>query len=42
MPSSWPLAKIRTVFLIPHGQKAAAVDLTHGFHSEPLEWPVSN
>ncbi|WP_254885859.1 hypothetical protein [Streptomyces sp. NA02950] len=32
--------KICTTFLIPEGQKAAAVELTQGFYSEPLEWPV--
>ncbi|MFC8918287.1 hypothetical protein ACGF5F_02630 [Streptomyces sp. NPDC047821] len=34
--------KICTAFLIPAGQKAAAVELTQGFHAEPLEWPVKN
>ncbi|WP_432036799.1 hypothetical protein [Streptomyces cucumeris] len=32
--------KICTTFLIPEGQKAAAVELTQGFYNEPLEWPV--
>ncbi|MGW1894429.1 hypothetical protein ACWCP6_29935 [Streptomyces sp. NPDC002004] len=34
--------KICTAFLIPEGQKAAAVDLMQGFYKEPLEWPVKN
>ncbi|MER7109634.1 hypothetical protein [Streptomyces sp. NPDC000229] len=34
--------KICTAFLIPEGQKAAAVELTQGFYKEPLEWPVKN
>ncbi|MFF3456975.1 hypothetical protein ACFYXH_22100 [Streptomyces sp. NPDC002730] len=34
--------KICTAFLIPEGQKAAAVELTQGFYKEPLEWPVTN
>ncbi|MGX1885527.1 hypothetical protein [Streptomyces sp. NPDC055287] len=34
--------KICTAFLVPEGQKAAAVELTQGFHGEPLEWPVTN
>ncbi|QGV78813.1 hypothetical protein [Streptomyces ficellus] len=34
--------KICTAFLIPEGQKAAAVELMQGFHAEPLEWPVKN
>ncbi|WP_331731915.1 hypothetical protein OG613_49215 (plasmid) [Streptomyces sp. NBC_00015] len=32
--------QICTAFLIPAGQKAAAVELTQGFYKEPLEWPV--
>ncbi|MEU8823680.1 hypothetical protein [Streptomyces sp. NPDC048636] len=32
--------KICTTFLIPEGQKAAAVELTQGFYNDPLEWPV--
>ena len=34
--------KICSAFLIPEGQKAAAVELSQGFNSEPLEWPVGN
>ncbi|MFG3496776.1 hypothetical protein [Streptomyces sp. NPDC047886] len=34
--------RICTAFLIPEGQKAAAVELTQGFYKEPLEWPVAN
>ncbi|MGW7362043.1 hypothetical protein ACWGI8_01115 [Streptomyces sp. NPDC054841] len=34
--------KICTAFLIPEGQKAAAVELTRGYYKEPLEWPVKN
>lgn len=34
--------KICTAFLIPAGQKAAAVELTRGFYKEPLEWPVKS
>ncbi|MCX4967246.1 hypothetical protein OHA98_21230 [Streptomyces sp. NBC_00654] len=34
--------KICTAFLIPEGQKAAAVQLSQGFSSAPLEWPVKN
>ncbi|WP_229816148.1 hypothetical protein [Streptomyces lucensis] len=30
------------VFLIPEGQKAAAVELSQGFTSEPLQWPVKD
>ncbi|MCG7524677.1 hypothetical protein MHW47_09530 [Streptomyces sp. OfavH-34-F] len=33
--------KICKAFLIPEGQKAAAVQLGQGFTREPLEWPVS-
>ncbi|MFJ8691485.1 hypothetical protein [Streptomyces roseolilacinus] len=33
--------KICTAFLIPEGQKAAAVELTRGFYKKPLEWPVT-
>jgi hypothetical protein len=33
---------ICNVFLIPQGQKAAAVELTQGFTAAPLEWPVNN
>jgi transcription elongation factor len=31
---------ICNVFLVPAGQKAAAVELTQGYYSDPLEWPV--
>ncbi|GGX34873.1 hypothetical protein [Streptomyces chryseus] len=34
--------KICTAFLVPEGQKPAAVELTRGFYKEPLEWPVKN
>ncbi|MDJ1131737.1 hypothetical protein [Streptomyces iconiensis] len=34
--------KVCTVYLVPKGQKAAAVELSQGFHSPPLEWPVKN
>ncbi|MFI8850685.1 hypothetical protein [Streptomyces sp. 891-h] len=34
--------KICTAFLIPEGQKAAAVELSQGFYKDPLEWPVKN
>ncbi|MFE3899931.1 hypothetical protein ACFXPY_06065 [Streptomyces sp. NPDC059153] len=34
--------KICTAFLIPEGQKAAAVQLSQGFYKDPLEWPVKN
>ncbi|MEU0337314.1 hypothetical protein [Streptomyces sp. NPDC006193] len=34
--------KICKVFLIPEGQKAAAVELSQGFYSAPLEWPVKD
>ncbi len=33
--------KICTAFLIPEGQKPTAVEVTRGFHNEPLEWPVA-
>jgi hypothetical protein len=29
---------ICTVYLVPEGQKAAAVQLTQGFYKDPLEW----
>ncbi|WP_326689302.1 hypothetical protein OIE63_20475 [Streptomyces sp. NBC_01795] len=32
--------KICGVFLVPEGQKPAAVELSRGFNSPPLEWPV--
>ncbi|MCX5341304.1 hypothetical protein [Streptomyces atratus] len=34
--------KICTAFLVPEGQKAAAVELSQGFYNDPLEWPVKN
>ncbi|MFI8942820.1 hypothetical protein [Streptomyces syringium] len=34
--------KICTAFLIPEGQKPAAVELTQGYYKKPLEWPVNN
>ncbi|MET9643870.1 hypothetical protein AB0K71_24525 [Streptomyces syringium] len=34
--------KVCTAFLIPEGQKAAAVELTRGYYKAPLEWPVTN
>ncbi|MGW0844274.1 hypothetical protein ACWD26_29870 [Streptomyces sp. NPDC002787] len=34
--------RICTAFLIPQGQKAAAVELTQGFYKEPLVWPVKS
>ncbi|MDX3275262.1 MULTISPECIES: hypothetical protein [Streptomyces] len=34
--------RICTAFLIPQGQKAAAVQLSQGFYSKPLEWPVKS
>ncbi|WNI26547.1 hypothetical protein [Streptomyces sp. ITFR-16] len=33
--------KICKAFLIPDGQKAAAVQLSRGFTKEPLEWPAA-
>ncbi|WP_431980661.1 hypothetical protein [Streptomyces qinglanensis] len=33
--------KICSAFLIPEGQKAAAVELSRGFSKAPLEWPVT-
>ncbi|MFJ1733152.1 hypothetical protein [Streptomyces sp. NPDC088254] len=33
---------ICTAFLIPQGQKAAAVELTQGFYKQPLVWPVKS
>lgn len=33
--------KICKAFLIPEGQKAAAVQLSRGFTKEPLEWPAA-
>ncbi|MCX5144830.1 MULTISPECIES: hypothetical protein [unclassified Streptomyces] len=33
--------KICKAFLIPEGQKAAAVQLSQGFYDEPLEWPAA-
>ncbi|MEV5139980.1 hypothetical protein AB0K71_30875 [Streptomyces syringium] len=34
--------KICTAFLIPEGQKPAAVELTQGYYKKPLAWPVNN
>jgi hypothetical protein len=34
--------QICTAFLIPAGQKAAAVELTQGYYKDPLEWPVKS
>ncbi|WP_181765290.1 hypothetical protein [Streptomyces albidus (ex Kaewkla and Franco 2022)] len=34
--------KICSVFLVPEGHKAAAVELSQGFTAEPLEWPVDS
>ncbi|MFF4694531.1 hypothetical protein [Streptomyces chattanoogensis] len=34
--------KICTAFLIPEGQKPAAVELSQGYYKKPLEWPVKN
>ncbi|WP_234345136.1 MULTISPECIES: hypothetical protein [Streptomyces] len=34
--------KICTAYLIPEGQKAAAVELSRGFYQAPLEWPVTS
>ncbi|MFF8284478.1 hypothetical protein ACF1DY_04520 [Streptomyces albus] len=34
--------KICTAFLVPEGEKAAAVELSRGFYKKPLEWPVKN
>lgn len=34
--------QICTAFLVPEGRKPAAVEVTRGFHKEPLEWPVTN
>ncbi|GLV87486.1 hypothetical protein Slala03_71750 [Streptomyces lavendulae subsp. lavendulae] len=33
--------KICTAFLIPAGQKPAAVELFRGFNAEPWEWPLA-
>ncbi|MFI7245502.1 hypothetical protein [Streptomyces qinglanensis] len=33
--------KICSAFLIPEGQKAAAVELSQGFSKAPLEWAVT-
>ncbi|MEU8433841.1 hypothetical protein AB0F18_13120 [Streptomyces sp. NPDC029216] len=33
--------KVCTAFLIPAGQKPAAVELFRGYHAEPAEWPVT-
>lgn len=34
--------KVCTVYLVPKGQKVAAVEVSQGFQSPPLEWPVKN
>ncbi|MFG2681341.1 hypothetical protein [Streptomyces sp. NPDC048392] len=34
--------KICSVFLVPEGQKASAVELTQGYYNDPLKWPVKN
>ncbi|MEU9091034.1 hypothetical protein ACIOEW_18015 [Streptomyces sp. NPDC087901] len=34
--------KICKAFLVPEGQKAAAVQLSQGFSAAPLEWPVKS
>ncbi|WP_406447430.1 hypothetical protein OG782_01230 [Streptomyces sp. NBC_00876] len=34
--------KICQAFLIPEGQKAAAVQLSQGFYKDPLEWPAGS
>lgn len=34
--------RICSAFLIPQGQKAAAVELTQGFYKKPLEWAVKS
>lgn len=34
--------KICSVFLVPEGHKASAVELSQGFTAEPLEWPVDS
>ncbi|WP_216586555.1 hypothetical protein [Streptomyces brasiliscabiei] len=35
-------AKICSVFLVPEGQKASAVELAQGYYNDPLKWPVKN
>jgi hypothetical protein len=35
-------AKVCEVFLVPAGQTAAAVELSQGYYSPPLEWPVKD
>jgi hypothetical protein len=35
-------ADICSVFLIPAGQTATAVELTQGFYADPLKWPVKS
>ncbi|MEV5239472.1 hypothetical protein AB0K89_10220 [Streptomyces cinnamoneus] len=35
-------AEVCTAFLIPEGQKAAAVEVTRGWYKQPLEWPVAS
>ncbi|MBP5888777.1 MULTISPECIES: hypothetical protein [Streptomyces] len=34
--------KICSVFLVPEGQKASAVELARGYYNDPLKWPVKN
>ncbi|MFD4238822.1 hypothetical protein [Streptomyces sp. NPDC058542] len=34
--------KICTTFLITREEKPAALELTQGWHSDPLEWPLKN
>jgi hypothetical protein len=34
--------KVCTVFLIPEGQTPAAIELTQGYCTPPLEWPVKS
>ncbi len=32
--------KVCTAFLIPAGQKPAAVELFRGYNAEPAQWPL--
>ncbi|MEU6351583.1 hypothetical protein ABZ896_19945 [Streptomyces sp. NPDC047072] len=34
--------KVCTAFLVPAGQKPAAIEVTRGFYKKPLEWPVAS
>ncbi|MEU7565421.1 hypothetical protein [Streptomyces fradiae] len=34
-------AEICKAFLVPEGEKAAAVEVTRGFYKKPLEWPAA-